>query len=128
MRLHVSCSDNSAPYTVIGCCCVFTNAIWNYFSKNCKYKIWTTMQQFHEIWKFRNFTTNIRPKQKQSKKIFLFVRCGVRTHAHFREPELKSGALDRSANLTSMNERAEKANFETRLWRNLRFRHFFRFA
>ena len=32
------------------------------------------------------------------------VKCGVRTHAHFRVPELKSGALDRSANLTSMGE------------------------
>ena len=30
------------------------------------------------------------------------VRCGVRTHAHLRVPELKSGALDRSANLTSV--------------------------
>ena len=29
-----------------------------------------------------------------------FVRCGVRTHALLREPELKSGALDHSANLT----------------------------
>ena len=29
-----------------------------------------------------------------------FVRCGVRTHAHFHVPELKSGALDHSANLT----------------------------
>ena len=28
------------------------------------------------------------------------VRCGVRTHALFRVPELKSGALDHSANLT----------------------------
>ena len=28
------------------------------------------------------------------------VRCGVRTHAHIRVPELKSGALDHSANLT----------------------------
>ena len=28
------------------------------------------------------------------------VRCGVRTHALSREPELKSGALDLSANLT----------------------------
>ena len=30
------------------------------------------------------------------------VRCGVRTHALLREPELKSGALDHSANLTSL--------------------------
>ena len=29
-----------------------------------------------------------------------YVRCGVRTHALFQEPELKSGALDHSANLT----------------------------
>ena len=28
-----------------------------------------------------------------------FARCGVRTHALIRVPELKSGALDRSANL-----------------------------
>ena len=28
------------------------------------------------------------------------VRCGVRTHALFRESELKSDALDHSANLT----------------------------
>ena len=33
------------------------------------------------------------------------VRCGVRTHAPLREPELKSGALDRSANLTSCHKR-----------------------
>ena len=33
--------------------------------------------------------------------IKMYVRCGVRTHAHNREPELKSGALDHSANLTS---------------------------
>lgn len=31
-----------------------------------------------------------------------FARCGVRTHAPRWEPELKSGALDRSANLASM--------------------------
>ena len=31
-----------------------------------------------------------------------FVRCGVRTHALLREPELKSGALDHSANLTAI--------------------------
>ena len=37
-----------------------------------------------------------------SKKKEIFVKCGVRTHAHFRVPELKSGALDRSANLTSL--------------------------
>ena len=29
-----------------------------------------------------------------------FVKCGVRTHALLWEPGLKSGALDRSANLT----------------------------
>ena len=29
-----------------------------------------------------------------------FVKYGIRTHAHFRVPDLKSGALDRSANLT----------------------------
>ena len=34
----------------------------------------------------------------------VIVRCGVRTHAHNREPELKSGALDRSANLTELGE------------------------
>ena len=32
--------------------------------------------------------------------LLLIVRSGVRTHAHFRVPELKSGALDRSAILT----------------------------
>ena len=37
--------------------------------------------------------------RKKIKKI-LNVRCGVRTHAHIRVPELKSGALDHSANLT----------------------------
>jgi hypothetical protein len=30
------------------------------------------------------------------------VRSGVRTHAHIRVPELKSGALDRSAILTTL--------------------------
>ena len=33
-----------------------------------------------------------------------FVRCGVRTHARLRVPELKSGALDHSANLTRLEE------------------------
>ena len=33
--------------------------------------------------------------KKKKKKI---AGCGVRTHAPYREPELKSGALDRSAN------------------------------
>ena len=37
-------------------------------------------------------------------KMISLVKCGVRTHAHFRVPELKSGALDRSANLTSVGE------------------------
>lgn len=32
-----------------------------------------------------------------------FARCGVRTHAPRWEPDLKSGALDRSANLALMN-------------------------
>ena len=36
--------------------------------------------------------------------MILTVKCGVRTHAHFRVPELKSGALDRSANLTWVRE------------------------
>ena len=36
--------------------------------------------------------------------MILTVKCGVRTHAHFRVPELKSGALDRSANLTHMKK------------------------
>ena len=35
------------------------------------------------------------------KKRFI-VRCGVRTHARIRVPELKSGALDHSANLTAV--------------------------
>ena len=34
----------------------------------------------------------------------LIVRCGVRTHALSRVPELKSGALDHSANLTWWHE------------------------
>ena len=33
-----------------------------------------------------------------------FVRCGVRTHAPLREPDLKSSALDLSANLTCLEE------------------------
>lgn len=37
---------------------------------------------------------------KKKKEPIRIVRCGVRTHALSREPELKSGALDRSANLT----------------------------
>ena len=31
-----------------------------------------------------------------------FVKCGIRTHAHFRVSNLKSDALDHSANLTSL--------------------------
>ena len=37
---------------------------------------------------------------KDQEKKIMNVRCGVRTHAHIRVPELKSGALDHSANLT----------------------------
>jgi hypothetical protein len=40
-----------------------------------------------------------RFSQKNKIKMFI-VRCGVRTHALSRVPELKSGALDHSANLT----------------------------
>lgn len=39
---------------------------------------------------------NIYPHNEKKKT---FAKCGVRTHAPYREPELKSGALDRSANL-----------------------------
>ena len=41
------------------------------------------------------------PFEKRGKK-YLCVRCGVRTHARLRVPELKSGALDHSANLTQL--------------------------
>ena len=37
-------------------------------------------------------------------KIKSFVRCGVRTHALIRVSELKSDALDRSANLAQLRE------------------------
>ena len=40
-----------------------------------------------------------QPRRKMPSKDCI-VRCGVRTHALSREPELKSGALDHSANLT----------------------------
>ena len=65
--------------------------------------------------KIRKLHNKYKTETEAKQKDIPIVRCGVRTHAHFREPELKSGALDRSANLTWMNERAEKANFETRL-------------
>ncbi|GFS85749.1 hypothetical protein TNCV_2974261 [Trichonephila clavipes] len=38
--------------------------------------------------------------QKYNNVLATIVRSGVRTHALFREPELKSDALDRSAILT----------------------------
>ena len=40
----------------------------------------------------------------------LFVRSGVRTHALFRGPDLESGALDRSAILTSENPTCVQSN------------------
>ena len=51
----------------------------------------------------RSVTTNDILKKYMYKKIG-FVRCGVRTHARLRVPELKSGALDHSANLTRLEE------------------------
>ncbi|GFS85753.1 hypothetical protein TNCV_2974291 [Trichonephila clavipes] len=42
--------------------------------------------------------------QKYNNVLATIVRSGVRTHALFREPELKSGALDRSAVLTLNQE------------------------
>ena len=35
-------------------------------------------------------------------KLKIFVKYGIRTHAHFRIPDLKSDALNRSANLTNL--------------------------
>ena len=35
------------------------------------------------------------------KKEYKIVRNGIRTHAHIRGPDLESGALDRSATLTT---------------------------
>ena len=43
---------------------------------------------------------NKLPKTNKKNKSYI-ARCGVRTHAPRREPELKSGALDRSANLAA---------------------------
>ena len=37
----------------------------------------------------------------KTKKKLLSIKSGVRTHAHIRELELKSSALDRSAILTA---------------------------
>ena len=112
-----------APPIPFGCYCVFTSVIWKTLSKCWKYETWsyTTFLQNTPSKIQKHYKVSIRLKYIFGKKIFLFVRCGVRTHAHFREPELKSGALDRSANLTSMNESVEKVVFETRLWRNFRF-------
>ena len=44
------------------------------------------------------FNRNTKRQNNERKK--KTVRCGIRTHAPFRESELKSDALDRSANLT----------------------------
>ena len=52
---------------------------------------------------FKNSSVSICRKKfdsNEKNKKRIDVRCGVRTHAHIRVPELKSGALDRSANLT----------------------------
>ena len=59
--------------------------------------------------------SRIISKQDLRRKSQLIVRCGVRTHAHFRVPELKSGALDRSANLTTILAPIKK-DFQFRQW------------
>ena len=51
--------------------------------------------------RFHNDTYYLFYKTESKFQKNVSVRCGVRTHAHFRVPELKSGALDRSANLTA---------------------------
>ena len=57
--------------------------------------------------------------------MILTVKCGVRTHAHFRVPELKSGALDRSANLTSVRRRFVSGIQEIRVSSSVSFHLFF---
>ena len=43
----------------------------------------------------------------------MFVRCGVRTHAFLRISELKSDALDHSANLTVEIHANEQDNYNS---------------
>ena len=50
--------------------------------------------------KIRNWTEIRARRSRKLGAKDCIVRCGVRTHALSREPELKSGALDHSANLT----------------------------
>ena len=51
--------------------------------------------------------------KKRKKKFFVhYVRCRIRTCAPFRVPELNSGALDRSANLTLLTEQAAFSKFD----------------
>ena len=61
--------------------------------------------------------------------MILTVKCGVRTHAHFRVPELKSGALDRSANLTWVRESETFAVYQSTvqlcMYVSVFFRRFF---
>ena len=59
-------------------------------------------------------TTSSTTSEASEKKGSSAVRCGVRTHAHFRVPELKSGALDHSANLTMRVLRKKSANLSMR--------------
>ena len=54
---------------------------------------------------YNNFLFNVKIMKRNllyllNRKKRFIVRCGVRTHARIRVPELKSGALDHSANLT----------------------------
>lgn len=55
----------------------------------------------------------------------MFVRCGIRTHALLRGPELKSGAFDRSANLTGCWKYTSK-QLICRTWRAARMRSRYR--
>ena len=56
----------------------------------------SVMKKLREIVKI-DFKENVNGRKLRK---IIVVRSGVRTHAHFRVPELKSGALDRSAILT----------------------------
>ena len=68
--------------------------------KSVELKIWRNKKLISKRLILGRLESSEEFKEKKTKVKTFFVKCGVRTHAHLRVPELKSAALDRSANLT----------------------------
>ena len=69
-------------------------------ASKCASQRGATTTQARPALKIRNWTEIRAQGSRKLGAKDCIVRCGVRTHALSREPELKSGALDHSAKLT----------------------------